>query len=47
MNFVNEPSVQAALIEFYDDEHVQALFKYAESECDDSFGIDRPSSPNL
>ncbi|KAG9042713.1 hypothetical protein FS837_010476 [Tulasnella sp. UAMH 9824] len=32
MNFVNGPTVQAALTEFYEDEHVQAMFLYAESE---------------
>lgn len=36
MEFVNEPSVKAALIDFYEDEHVQAMFKYAEAEFDGS-----------
>ncbi|KAG8902025.1 hypothetical protein FRC00_002727 [Tulasnella sp. 408] len=31
MNFANEPSVKAALIGFNEDEHVQAMFKYAET----------------
>lgn len=32
MNFVNESTVKTALVEFYEDEHVQAMFLYAESE---------------
>lgn len=30
MNFVNQPTVQAALEEFYQDPHVTALFRYVE-----------------
>ncbi|KIO27206.1 hypothetical protein M407DRAFT_23510 [Tulasnella calospora MUT 4182] len=31
MNFINSPTIQAALTEFYEDEHMRALFQYAES----------------
>lgn len=32
MNVANSPAVAAALLEFYTDEHVVAMFKYAEGK---------------
>lgn len=32
MNLANPPAVAAALLEFYTNEHVAAMFKYAEGK---------------